>query len=287
MAKPTIQLPDFPEDWYKSVTGVSPSGGTLGQTPRILDGLTAPREWSPADSGLNVVMSPEEIKTIDFTGAAPPEPPPWLGGTSHGPAGQPDPGISQSGGEGFYSGLTPYQPVPDALQPSDYSKTLSGPPGKDWTQLPRPGDVESGEHGSGYYVYGTDDTGRAGTTADGQWGRSKAMEVTGAVADQLATADAYTPFGVGNISLPSGGRFPPHNWHQDGLGIDVRPARVDGAQLPVTYQDRHYDREATQRLVDAFRVTGQVDKIYFNDPKIHGVQHSKGHDNHFHVQLKR
>ncbi|HKX36123.1 MAG TPA: hypothetical protein VJM79_05585 [Rhizorhapis sp.] len=156
-----------------------------------------------------------------------------------------------------------------------------------WMQLPRPEELESGEHGSGYYTYGTDDTGQAGTAARGQWGRPQAMEVIGSVADRLATGNAYTPFGVGNISLRGGQPFPPHDWHQDGRGIDVRPARVDGAQQPISYQDRGYDRAATQRLVDAFRATGQVDKIYFNDPMIRGVQPSKGHDNHFHVQLKR
>jgi murein endopeptidase len=113
------------------------------------------------------------------------------------------------------------------------------------------------------------------------------MEVIGAVADRLATGDAYTPFGVGNISLPAGGPFKGHDGHKDGLGIDVRPARVDGAQQPVTYRDKQYDRAATQRMVDAFRASGQVDKIYFNDPMIRGVQPWRGHDNHFHVQIKQ
>jgi len=158
---------------------------------------------------------------------------------------------------------------------------------QDWTQLPRLDAIEAGEHGSGYYVYGTDDTERIGTAARGQWGRPRTMEVINAVADRLATGDSYTPLGIGNISLPTGGRFPPHRWHQDGLGVDVRPARTDSAQLPVTYRDQQYDRAATQRLIDAFHATGQVDKIYFNDPMIGGVQPSKGHDNHFHVQIKR
>jgi len=113
MAKPTIQLPDLPDEWYKGVTGVSPSGGASGQASGILDGLPA-REWSLADSGLNVVMSPDEIKRIDFTGTAPPEPPPWMDGISHGAAGQPDPRAPQASGEGFYTGLTPYQPDPGA-----------------------------------------------------------------------------------------------------------------------------------------------------------------------------
>lgn len=97
----------------------------------------------------------------------------------------------------------------------------------------------------------------------------------------------FTPFGVGNISLPGGGYFKGHSEHRDGLDIDVRPARTDGAQAPVTYKDPHYDRAATQRLIDAFRATGQVGAIYFNDPEVRGVQPSKDHDNHFHVKLSR
>lgn len=113
------------------------------------------------------------------------------------------------------------------------------------------------------------------------------MEVIGAVTDRLATGDAYTPFGVGNISLPAGGPFKEHGGHQNGLEVDVRPARTDNAPLPVTYRDSLYDRAATQQLVDAFHATGQVDKIFFNDPLVHGVQPWKGHDNHFHVQIRQ
>lgn len=116
------------------------------------------------------------------------------------------------------------------------------------------------------------------------------MQVIGAVADKLATGERYTPFGVGNISLQNGADFSGkngHNDHNDGLSIDMRPARRDGAPLPVTYQSDQYDRDATQRLVDAFRSTGQVGTIYFNDPQIRGVQPLGGHDNHLHVKLKR
>lgn len=59
-------------------------------------------------------MSPEEIKTIDFSGAAPPEPPPWLDAGRYGIAAQPKSPSPQPGDEGFYTGLTPYQPDPDA-----------------------------------------------------------------------------------------------------------------------------------------------------------------------------
>ena len=92
---------------------------------------------------------------------------------------------------------------------------------------------------------------------------------------------------MGNISLQGGADFrPDHKGHRDGLGIDGRPARIDGEQSPVTYKDPGYDRAATQRLVDAFRATGQVSTIYFNDPQIHGVMPQSKHDDHLHVLLR-
>lgn len=157
-----------------------------------------------------------------------------------------------------------------------------------WVQLPQ--NPEAGESGSGYYVYGTDHTGRRGTSANGQWGEPKTMQVITSVAGHLANGKHETPFGVGNISLQGGGYFKGHNTHQDGLGIDVRPARTDKEELGVSYQHSKYDRAATQRLVDAFRATGAVDTIYFNGTGLLGVTPDrpgvKVHDNHLHIKIK-
>jgi|GEM_PF-970239 len=171
--------------------------------------------------------------------------------------------------------------------PTNTGATHSSDTKPGWAQLPQPGTLEAGEHGSGYYTYGTDQTGKSGTGPNGQWGDPRTAETIAAVADRLAMGKEFTPFGVGNISLAGGGRFKGHKEHRDGLDIDVRPARTDGAQAPVTYKDPCYDRAATQRLIDAFRATGQAGAIYFNDPEVHGVQPSEGHDNHFHVKLNR
>lgn len=160
-----------------------------------------------------------------------------------------------------------------------------------WVHLPQ--NPEAGESGSGYGVYGTDLSGRSGTHANAQWGEPRAMQVIGAVAGRLANGQQETPFEVGNISLEGGKSFKGeygHSGHMDGLGIDVRPARLQGAEPgPLTYRSPGYDREATQRLIQAFQATGQVDKIYFNDPDIgiKGVTPAPRHDNHLHVQLKR
>jgi penicillin-insensitive murein endopeptidase len=158
-----------------------------------------------------------------------------------------------------------------------------------WMQLPQPGTLEAGEHGSGYYTYGTDPSGRAGTGPNYQWGEPRTMEVIGSVADKLATGSQFTPFGVGNISLPDGAKSADHQGHQLGGEIDVRPARIDGTQTGVTYKDSQYDRAATQRLIEAFRATGQVGTILFNDPVLISkglVQPARKHDDHFHVRLK-
>lgn len=164
-------------------------------------------------------------------------------------------------------------------------------PADSWVQLPQ--NPEPGEAGSGYGVYGTDLSGRPGTHANAQWGEPRTMQAIGAVTGLLANGPAETPFEVGNISLEGGKSFKgPHGHagHVDGLGIDVRPSRRQGAEPgPLNYRSSDYDREATRRLIGAFQATGQVDKIYFNDPDIgiEGVTPWPQHDDHLHFQLKR
>jgi hypothetical protein len=180
-----------------------------------------------------------------------------------------------------YAGEIP-RPVPRPAQPAD-----------SWVQLRQQSGANIGEPGVGYYTYGTMPKGQAGGTADAQWGEGRAMDVIQSVADKLVMGSQFTPFGVGNISLVGGKKFPPHGTHRDGLGIDVRPARVDQAPSPTNYRSPDYDRAATRRLIEGFRDTGQAKAILFNDPELYDdpelkgfVKPWKGHDNHFHVQLK-
>lgn len=157
-----------------------------------------------------------------------------------------------------------------------------------FTQLPQK--PEAGESGSGYYTYGTDDTYRPGTKANGQYGDPRAMQVITSVAGQLANGPEDTPFGVGNISLQDGRQFTPHAKHRDGLGIDVRPPRLDKKEDPVDFRHPQYDQAGTQRLVDAIRATGAAETIYFNGPGIEGVTPDrpgvKTHDNHLHIKVR-
>jgi len=173
-----------------------------------------------------------------------------------------------------YAGV---RPTPRPTRPSD-----------SWVQLPQ--NPEAGEPGSGYYVYGTDDTGRNGTAANGQWGEPRTMQVITSAASRLANGQYETPFGVGNISLQSGGPFKGHKGHKDGLSIDVRPPRLDKKETRVDYLDPKYDKAGTQRLVDALWASGGVEKIYFNGPGLLGVTPDrpgvKIHDNHLHIKIK-
>jgi len=239
MPKPVIALPDVPDGWLSPPAGTSPRASS-GESGEGILGNWQSKDWSLADSALQVFLEPKTLSDIAFT-------------------------------DGDKIGI---------LVPAVDPQSL-------WAHLPRSTDMEAGEPGAGYYTYGTDKTHRPGTAANAQWGSPKTMRVIASVASRLGNGRTYTPFGVGNISLQGGADFrPDHRGHIDGLGIDVRPARADRAQTGVSYQDNQYDREATQRLIDAFYGTGQVSKIFFNDPKVRGVQPFHGHDNHLHVQLK-
>ena len=92
-------------------------------------------------------------------------------------------------------------------------------------------------------------------------------------------------FGIGNISLADGVRFPGHGTHKIGLEVDLRPLRKDGKHLPVTYFEAEYDSEATRKLIALFWQSGLVRRVLFNDLTIPRVTRAGGHDNHFHVDV--
>ena len=181
----------------------------------------------------------------------------------------------------------------------EHSGELPGPiprpsrPTDDWVQLDQ--NPEWGEGGAGYYTYGTMPPGMSGTKADFQHGEPKTMNVITDVVNRLQMGPQYTPFGIGNISLAGGRGSSDHAEHKAGLQIDVRPARKDGRKEPVSYQHAAYDRVATRRLIKAFKDTGQVEFIFFNDPELINDPELKGfvrassksHDGHLHVQVRR
>ena len=74
--------------------------------------------------------------------------------------------------------------------------------------------------------------------------------------------------GVGNISRPGGGPFPPHSSHREGVDVDVAPVRADGKELPVTIYDAQYSRAWTQRAIQLMREEIPTRTVLFNDSAI-------------------
>lgn len=132
---------------------------------------------------------------------------------------------------------------------------------------------------AGYYVYGSPEQGA------GQYAHPGTLTVLFFVEQEWQAIDRRK-FGVGNISLAGGGEFKPHHSHMDGLQVDVRPLRKDGAHVPVKYFQAGYDKVATTRLIGLFQSHPAVIKVYFNDLSIPGVRPLNGHDNHFHVEIR-
>ena len=144
-----------------------------------------------------------------------------------------------------------------------------------YTQLPG---VALGyyRYSANYRQYGTSDTIKCIMTVSRLW-------------MQFAIGDTESyPFGIGDMSYADGRPMSPHASHRDGKAVDIRPIRKDRRQLPVSFTDSEYDREETQRLVNAFRAKkDNVDLIFFNDPQIVGVRQWPGHQNHLHVHFRK
>lgn len=84
-------------------------------------------------------------------------------------------------------------------------------------------------------------------------------------------------------TLRWGGLYPPHFSHRWGAEFDMRPMTTNGQ--PGTWRDANYDRERTQRLVNALNEALGASVIYFNDPMIDGATQLPGHDDHLHVSF--
>jgi penicillin-insensitive murein endopeptidase len=132
---------------------------------------------------------------------------------------------------------------------------------------------------AGYYVYGTPLQGA------GQYAHPSLMSVPFFIEREWQATD-NRKFGIGNISLAGGGRFRPHATDKDGLQVDIRPLRKDGAHVPVSYFQAGYDKDATMRLIEISLGHPAVIKVYFNDSTISGVWPLADHDNHFHVEMR-
>lgn len=134
--------------------------------------------------------------------------------------------------------------------------------------------------GAGYYVYGTPGDG------GGQYSHPAMLSLLFFVEREWQAID-HRKLGVGNISLADGTPYRKHQSHKDGLQVDVRALRRDGAHAGVSiYQRDLYDKDATARLIGIFRSHPSVRSILFNDSGISGVTPWEGHDDHFHVSIR-
>ncbi|MET0266134.1 MAG: penicillin-insensitive murein endopeptidase [Duganella sp.] len=134
---------------------------------------------------------------------------------------------------------------------------------------------------AGYYVYGTPGAGAF------HYAHPSMISVIMFVEREWAAID-HRQFGVGNISLADGPENKDHASHKNGLQVDIRPLRKDGAHAPVTWHQKdEYDQKATAKLIGIFFSHALVRKILFNDTSTHpSVQAWTNHDDHFHVAIK-
>jgi murein endopeptidase len=136
---------------------------------------------------------------------------------------------------------------------------------------------------SGYYTYGKLD----GKPDKGAYQYAHPLMMTAILRVGLEwQAIDKRRFGVGNISLPGGRKNKDHKSHMDGLQVDIRPLRKDGLEEPVTWMDAQYDQAGTAKLIELFRTFAPVDRVFFNAHGIPFVMPLKGHDDHFHVELR-
>jgi penicillin-insensitive murein endopeptidase len=143
--------------------------------------------------------------------------------------------------------------------------------------------LPQGPMDSGYYVYGN----LYGKPAKGAYQYPTATMMTSIlrVALEWQAIDARR-MGVGDISMAGGPETPDHQSHRNGMQVDIRPLRIDGAEEKCTWKHPLYDQIATERLINVFRTFAPVVRIYFNDPEIPFVLPRPHHDDHFHVELR-
>ncbi len=130
--------------------------------------------------------------------------------------------------------------------------------------------------GNGYYPY---------SPRANQYGTQTTIDTVVQISRDWFRNQRYQ-VGIGDISLENGGPMPEHDSHRNGRNVDIRPMRLDQANMPVTITSAQYDREATRLLVESLLAHANVEEILFNDTQIAGVKWWAGHDNHLHVKMR-
>lgn len=151
------------------------------------------------------------------------------------------------------------------------------------------GGVRLPAEGVGYYTYNPATQEPPGGM-DRTWGTAMLVRQVRSVARWWAAAHPNAPrLGIGDLSREQGGSFTGpvvgHSSHQNGLDVDVRLVRRDGAERAV--DPATYDRALTQELVNRFIAAGATYVFVGPNLDLHGrnVMVWPDHDDHIHVRF--
>ncbi len=158
---------------------------------------------------------------------------------------------------------------------------------------PNAGSLEGGvrlpAEGVGYYTYNPATQEPPGG-GDRTWGTAMLIREVRGVARWWAARHPNGPrLGIGDLAHESGGPFTGpvvgHSSHQNGVDVDIRLIRRDGAERAV--DPSTYDRAATQALVNRFIAAGASYIFVGPNLDLHGsgVMVWPGHDDHIHVRF--
>lgn len=214
------------------------------------------------------------------------------------------------GGAGAVAVAAPAVVVPDAApapaRPAREPEPRRAPsprparPAVEWREslalgTPNGGSLRGGvrlpAEGPGYYTYNPA-TQSAPGGEDRTWGTAALVRELIALGAWWEAAHPGAPrLGVGDLSRPSGGPFSGpvvgHASHQNGLDVDIRLVRRDGAEGRVDAGS--YDRELTQAVVDRLVARGASLVLVGPSLDLRGpagvVVRWPNHDDHLHVRL--
>lgn len=159
---------------------------------------------------------------------------------------------------------------------------------------PNAGSLENGVRlpvrGTGFYTYNPATQEPPGGS-DRTWGTAKLIHEVIDLGEWWARTHPERPrLGIGDLSRETGGPFTGpvvgHVSHQNGLDVDIRLVRSDGAERAA--DPASYDRALTQGIVDHLVSRGASLILVGPDLDLHGpsgvVMTWPAHDDHLHVR---
>lgn len=201
--------------------------------------------------------------------------------------------------------LEPAVPVPDVPEIVPDQPASERPPAPKATPVewrdsraigtPNAGSLVNGVRlpasGVGYYTYNPATQEPPGG-ADRTWGTARLVhELIDLGRWWARTHPKQPPLGIGDLSRETGGPFTGpvvgHQSHQNGLDVDIRLVRRDGARAAV--DPASYDRALTQAVVDRLVSRGASLVLIGPSLDLHGpsgtVMRWPAHDDHLHVRF--